>query len=88
MTTTTTTELGGTLPLTEVRDRLSEILDDVATNNSAWTITRHGRAIAVVLSADEYESLVETLNILSDDATMEALGEAADDVAAGRVVES
>ena len=51
-----------TAPLTEVRDRLSEIVDDVCSGAAAWVITRHGRPAAVIMSYDEYESLVETLN--------------------------
>lgn len=74
-----------TLPLTEVRDRLSEIVEDVNGSGSEWTITRHGRPVAVILSAEDYESLIETLNILSDDDTMAALAEADTDVEAGRV---
>jgi len=74
--------------LTEVRDRLSEIVEDVNRNGTDWTITRHGRPVAVILSADDYEALIESLNILSDDDTMDALAEAEADVEAGRVSES
>lgn len=77
----------GTLPLTEVRDRLSEIVDDVTESGSEWTITRHGRPVAVILSVEEYDSLIETLNILSDDETMAAIAEAEADVEAGRVTQ-
>ena len=73
-----------TAPLTEVRDRLSEIVDDVSAGAS-WVITKHGRPVAVILSHEEYESLIETLNVLSDPDTMAALAEAEGDLAAGRV---
>lgn len=76
-----------TLPLTEVRDRLSEIVEDVNGTGSEWTITRHGRPVAVIVSADEYEALIETLNVLSDDETMAALAEAEADVRSGCVSE-
>jgi antitoxin YefM len=87
--TTTRGGLAGatTMPLTELRDRLSEIVDDVNGNGGEWTITRHGRPVAVILSAEDYEALIETLNILSDDDTMAALAEADADVEAGRVSE-
>jgi prevent-host-death family protein len=62
-------------PLTEVRDNLREIVDDVVETGNVYTITRHGRPVAVVLSHDEYESLVETMNILADSAAMEAIAE-------------
>lgn len=89
MTTNTRSGLAGatTLPLTEVRDRLSEIVEDVNGNGTEWTITRHGRPVAVILSAEDHEALIETLNVLSDDDTMAALDEAEADVAAGRVSE-
>lgn len=84
---TNTTPLASpqTLPLTEVRDRLSEIVEDAAVNGTEWTITRHGRPVAVILSFDEYESLIETLNILSDEETMEAIAEAQNNIDAGDV---
>lgn len=73
-----------TAPLTEARDRLSEIVEEVSTQGTEWVITRHGRPAAVVVGYADYEALIETLNILSDDATMEALAEAEVDLDAGR----
>jgi prevent-host-death family protein len=63
-------------PLTEARDRLSEIVDQVAVSGDVFTVTKHGRPMAVILGHDEYESIIETLNILADNATMAALEEA------------
>lgn len=62
--------------LTEARDRLSEIVEQVGTSADVFTITRHGRPMAVVLGYDEYESLIETLNVLADSDAMDALAEA------------
>ena len=70
-----------TSPLTEVRDNLSEIIERVATTGEEWVVTKHGRPVAVILSHDEYESLIETVNILSDDDTVDAIDRAADRVA-------
>ena len=74
-------------PLTEARSRLSEIVDEVASTGSTIEISRHGRPVAVVLGYDEYESLIETLNILTDEATMDAIAEAERDIAAGDLIE-
>ncbi|MBU1227414.1 MAG: type II toxin-antitoxin system Phd/YefM family antitoxin [Actinobacteria bacterium] len=76
-----------TAPLTEARDRLSEIIDDVVTRGAEWTITRHGRPVAVLIGHDEYEALIESLNILSDDDAMAAIAEAEADLAEGRISE-
>ena len=70
-------------PLTEARSRLSEIVDEVASPGSTIETPRHGRPVAVVVGYEEYESLLETLNILADEATMDAIAEAERDLAAG-----
>ncbi len=62
-----------TSPLTEVRDNLSEIIEGVSATGEEWVVTKHGRPVAVILSYDEYESLIETVNILSDDDTVAAI---------------
>ena len=64
-----------TAPLTEVRDNLREVVDTVVETGTEFIITRHGKPVAVVLGYDEYESLVETLNILSDEDTMASIRE-------------
>lgn len=74
-------------PLTEARNRLSEIVEEVTVTGSELVITRHGRPAAVVMGYEDYESLIETLNILSDAETMKALAEAEDDLAAGELFE-
>jgi len=62
--------------LTEVRDNIKAIIDEVVSTATEYTVTRHGKPVAVILSYEEYESLVETLNILSDDDAMDAIEEA------------
>lgn len=65
-----------TLPLSDARLNLRAIVDDVRDSGTQYTITRHGRNVAVLLGFDEYESLIETVNILSDDDAMDAILEA------------
>jgi antitoxin YefM len=74
-----------TVPFTEARARLTELLDDVNERHEHVVITRNGRPAGVVLSSDEYEALAETLEILEDDDALEALRESEADVRAGRV---
>ena len=74
-------------PLSDVRNRLSEIVEEAATTGSDFLITRHGRPSAVIVGHDEYESMIETLNILSDPETMAAIEEAEADLASGDLVE-
>lgn len=69
---------------TEARSTLSELLDDVAKRHEHVVITRNGRSVAVVISSEEYEALTETLEVLEDDETLDALRESESDVQAGR----
>ena len=69
---------------TDARSRLSELVDEVVRLHEHVVITRNGRPAAVLLSSDEYESLQETLDVLADGETLEALRESDEDVKAGR----
>ena len=55
--------------ITEARDNLSSIVDGVAATGGKYVITRNGKPLAVILAHDEYESLIESLNILSSNAS-------------------
>jgi prevent-host-death family protein len=72
-----------TAPLTEIRDKLRQVVDTVAETGVEYIITRHGKPVAVVLAYDEYESMVETLNILSDTEAMSAIAEGEADLEDG-----
>jgi antitoxin YefM len=53
------------VPLGEAKDKLSALVDDAETTHDIITITKHGRAAAVLMSADDLESLQETVYWLS-----------------------
>lgn len=55
-----------TLPLSEVKMKLSELVDKVSKTDEEITITKNGRPAAVIVSVDEFESWKETLEVLSD----------------------
>lgn len=64
-----------TAPLTEVGDRLREVVDMVIATGTECVLTRDGRPVVVIWAYDEYAALVETFNILSDEETMVVVGE-------------
>lgn len=74
-----------TLPLSEARDRLSSLVDQVVRTHEVITITRNGKPGAVVLSADDYDSMMETLALLNDPDDLHRLQEAEHSIAAGDV---
>lgn len=59
------------MPLAEVKSRLSEVVEEIERESSRTIITKHGKPAVVVISVDEYESMVETLEILSDPSLVE-----------------
>ena len=72
------------VPLAEVKNRLSEVVERLEHEHGRVVITKHGRPAVVMLSLDDLESLEETLEILSNPDLMQAIREAGEDVAAGR----
>ena len=74
-----------TVPLTEARAKLSELLDELERRHEHVVITRNGRPAAVLVPADEQEALEETLEIIQDEDILEALKQSEEDVKAGRV---
>jgi len=54
------------LPLAEAKAKLSQLVTDVAATDEEVTITKNGRATAVLVSYEEFESWQETLAIVSD----------------------
>ncbi|MEX2193774.1 MAG: type II toxin-antitoxin system Phd/YefM family antitoxin [Thermoleophilaceae bacterium] len=73
------------VPFTEARATLSDLLDEVNDRHEHVVITRKGRPAGVMLSSDEYEALAETLEVLEDDDTLQALRDSETDVRHGRL---
>jgi len=65
-----------TLPIAEVRANLSKLVEEAERTHQRVEVTKNGRRAAVLMSADDYDSLMETLDILGDVATMADLREA------------
>ena len=55
-----------TLPLSDVKNRLSRIVEEVTERDERVMITRNGHPAAIVISPDEFESWQATIDILSD----------------------
>ncbi|MGL4176537.1 MAG: type II toxin-antitoxin system Phd/YefM family antitoxin [Dermatophilaceae bacterium] len=55
-----------TLPLSEVKTRLSEIAEEVAATHERVQITKNGRDYVVLLAAEDLESIEATLELIGD----------------------
>lgn len=54
------------LPIAEAKAKLSQLVAEVSRTDEEISITRNGRAAAVLVSHDEFESWNETTAVLSD----------------------
>ncbi|MFC1780589.1 type II toxin-antitoxin system Phd/YefM family antitoxin [Patescibacteria group bacterium] len=64
------------IPATKARSKFFKILEEIDEPNKTITITLDGLPKAVILSFDEYESYLETLEILRDTRLIEELKKA------------
>jgi antitoxin YefM len=71
----------------EAQDRLVEMVDEVVGEPTAgYEITVDGAAVAVLVSADEYESLTTIVEVVSDPESMRRYVEALDALEEGEVL--
>jgi prevent-host-death family protein len=72
-----------TLPISEVKARLPELVAGVQDREEEVVVTRNGRPAAVLLNIDEYERLKATIDVLSDADLMRQVGASQKFYAAG-----
>jgi antitoxin YefM len=72
-----------TISISELQQQLLEFVEKIHQSSDRLVITRQGQAEAVLLSADDFEGLVETLDILSDTELVQRLIEAEAELASG-----
>lgn len=71
------------IPLSEAKDRLSALVDEADKTHEVIQITRHGHPAAVLMSADDLESLHETIYWLSRPGALDDLAKARQEIADG-----
>jgi prevent-host-death family protein len=71
------------MPLADVKNRLSEVVDRLEREHGRVVITRHGHPAAVLMSVEDLESLEETLDIMDSAELLADIRASLADVAAG-----
>jgi PHD/YefM family antitoxin component YafN of YafNO toxin-antitoxin module len=54
---------------TEFRRNLSKYLDDICDGRAVLQVTRHNQQAVVMIAADEFQAMIDTLDLLGDPAT-------------------
>jgi prevent-host-death family protein len=73
-----------TIPLTEAKAHLSDLVDRTSREHERFVVTRNGRPAAVLMSPDDLESLEETVEILRDRELLESLRRSRTEAAEGK----
>jgi len=71
------------ISVSELQPQIGDVLDRVQEDRDRFVIVREGREEAVLLSAEDFEGLLETLEILSDSELVRELMEARAELASG-----
>lgn len=64
-----------TLPISEVKMKLTALVKGAVACDDEIVVTRNGRPEAIILSYAHYESLLATLEVLGDEEMMQAFRE-------------
>ena len=65
-----------TISVRELRPNISKVIDDIHQKFDRYIINRRGKPEVMMMSIEDYESLVETLEIQSDKELMKRLKKA------------
>ncbi len=74
-----------TISYTEARNGLAGLMDMATRDREPITITRNGAGTVVLLAAEEYAAMEETLHLLSTPANAERIRQGLADYAAGKL---
>ena len=77
-----------TLPIADARAQLSKLVDEASTTHARIEITKNGRRAAVLLGADDYDAMRETIAVLSDPSLLIAHQEGVQALSEGDVLDS
>ena len=68
------------VPLSKVKMKLSQLVEEVSSLDEEITITRNGKAVAIIVSPDAFDSWKETLAIRTDAALMAEIRRGLEDI--------
>lgn len=77
-----------TLSVADARANFSKIVESASITHERFDVTRNGRRAAVLLGAEDYDSLIETLEILGDPEVLKAIQAGLSDLEAGSTADA
>ena len=74
------------LPITKVKRNLLNIIKSMEEDESTIALTKNGEPVSVIMTLSRYESLMETIDILSDKQILRSLEKSKKDFKSGNVL--
>jgi len=68
----------------ELRPKLPEVMKRIDGKLDRYIVTKRGKPVVVMLSIDDYESLMETLDILADPEAMAGIRQGEKEIRKGK----
>lgn len=75
-----------TITLKELRPELPKVIKDIDKKLDRYIITKRGKPVAIVMSVDDYEGFLETIEILSNKKLMRKIKKAKKEVKEGKTI--
>jgi antitoxin YefM len=74
------------ISITEARDLLTQLPEELAEHNQAIAVTRRGEPVMALMPWELYATIEETLEVLADPELMDALRQSIREVAEGKLI--
>ncbi|MEX1051827.1 MAG: type II toxin-antitoxin system Phd/YefM family antitoxin [Patescibacteria group bacterium] len=75
-----------TISSTEARKNFAEVVDKISNAGARYTLTVNGRPKVVMLNAEEYDSWMETLDIMSNPETVKSIKQSEKEFREGKFI--
>lgn len=75
-----------TITLKELRPELPEVIKNIDAKLDRYIVTKRGKPVAIMMSPDDYEGLLETIEILSDKETARRIKKAKQQLKEGKTI--
>lgn len=79
--------MGREVPVSQARARLTQLANEFVDSQETVTITSRGKPVLAMIGYERYESIMETLEIMSDPELMEQLRDSLEEARRGEVID-
>ncbi|MBX7149258.1 type II toxin-antitoxin system Phd/YefM family antitoxin [bacterium] len=74
------------ITLKDLRPQLPKVIEKVDSELGRYIISKHGEPVAILLSVDDYESMIETLNETTDKENLKNIKQGMKEAKSGKTI--